>query len=154
LQAYGVLDKYKISKMFFVRTDQADCSYMDAASEEYAVEPITEKAKRPSKPKPLKPSEPNESTRSAIDLKDIDAKEEAKVEISDMKASLISDVPETPVEEPVQNVETVPERILKIAEAIKEEESGIKEEMEIEVKEDAVEDKGSEHSAEKAGRTV
>jgi hypothetical protein len=117
---------------------------------EVTVEP---EQKLPSKPRPQKPSETIESTRSAIDLKDIDAKKEAEAEIS--KASPISDLPETPVEQSVQNVETVPERILKIAEAIKEEESGIEEEMEIvEIKEDAVKDKGSEHSAEKTGRTV
>jgi len=133
-----------------VRTDQADCAYTDAPLVEVTVEP---EQKLPSKPRPQKPSETIESTRSAIDLKDIDAKKEAEAEIS--KASPISDLPETPVEQSVQNVETVPERILKIAEAIKEEESGIEEEMEIvEIKEDAVKDKGSEHSAEKTGRTV
>jgi len=141
-----------------VRTDQADCAYIDASLQEPAAEkPATEKPKRPSKPsKPQKPSEANESTRSAIDLKNIDAKKQAEAEISNAKASPISDVPEIPVEqsvEAVQNVETVPERILKIAEAIKEEEGGIEEEMEIvEIKEGAVKDKGSEHSAEKAGR--
>ncbi|XP_063994461.1 apolipoprotein D-like [Diachasmimorpha longicaudata] len=30
-QAYGVLDKYKISKTFFVKTDQNDCAYLDSA---------------------------------------------------------------------------------------------------------------------------
>ncbi|KAH0567330.1 probable serine/threonine-protein kinase kinX [Cotesia glomerata] len=29
-QAYGVLDKYKISKTFFVKTDQEDCAFLDS----------------------------------------------------------------------------------------------------------------------------
>ncbi|KAJ1527797.1 hypothetical protein ONE63_007748 [Megalurothrips usitatus] len=32
--AYGVLDKYKISRTFFVKTDQADCAIAEAAAEE------------------------------------------------------------------------------------------------------------------------
>ena len=31
--AYGVLDKYKISRTFFVKTDQADCAIAEAAAE-------------------------------------------------------------------------------------------------------------------------
>lgn len=30
--AYGVLDKYKISRTFFVKTDQADCIFSDPAA--------------------------------------------------------------------------------------------------------------------------
>ena len=31
-QAYGVLDKFKISKTFFVKTDQSDCLFTDPAA--------------------------------------------------------------------------------------------------------------------------
>ncbi|KAG8037738.1 hypothetical protein G9C98_005949 [Cotesia typhae] len=43
-QAYGVLDKYKISKTFFVKTDQEDCAYLDslAATEKPIATPQSE----------------------------------------------------------------------------------------------------------------
>lgn len=31
-QAYGILDKYKISRTFFVKTDQSDCMFTDPAA--------------------------------------------------------------------------------------------------------------------------
>lgn len=31
-QAYGVLDKFKISKSFFVKTDQSDCVFSDPSA--------------------------------------------------------------------------------------------------------------------------
>ncbi|EZA61279.1 Apolipoprotein D [Ooceraea biroi] len=135
-KAYGVLDKYKISKTFFVRTDQTDCAYLEAPPVE---QPTTEKPKRsstkqPTRQKPQKPTEADESYRSAIDQKDIDVEKKAEVEVPNVKATPISDVPKIIVEEsvePVQTAETVPERILKIAEAIKEEESDAKIEKEI-----------------------
>lgn len=39
LQAYGVLDKYKISKVFFVKTNQDDCAYLDSLQAEQADKP-------------------------------------------------------------------------------------------------------------------
>lgn len=31
-EAYGVLDKFKISRTFFVKTDQSDCIFNDPAA--------------------------------------------------------------------------------------------------------------------------
>ncbi|KAL7286282.1 hypothetical protein TKK_0019458 [Trichogramma kaykai] len=46
-KAYGVLDKYKISKVFFVKTNQDDCAYLDSLQSEAAAnKPITEPPKQ------------------------------------------------------------------------------------------------------------
>ncbi|XP_011882218.1 PREDICTED: apolipoprotein D-like [Vollenhovia emeryi] len=124
-KAYGVLDKYKISKTFFVKTDQADCAYLDTPLEDESEEkptaekPVKEKQKR--KPQAV---ELNENLRSAIVQNNADTEIKAKeVEagITDEKAS--SDIPKI-MAEPAKlehPIETIPERILKIAEAVKEE---------------------------------
>lgn len=132
MQAYGVLDKYKISKTFFVKTDQAECAYLDSPPEEPAEKPATEKRKR--KPQP---AEPNENLRSAdTEIKE----EEAEAGIKDEKAP--SDIPKIIAEEPAkleQPVETIPERILNIAEKIKAESGDIKDKMIIvEVNEESI----------------
>lgn len=143
-----------------MKTDQADCVYLDAP---LAVEQlVTEKPKRPTRPqRPPKPAEPNEGTRSAVDPKDIDAEKEAEVKVSSVKTSPISDVPKLVAEEsvePIQTVETVPERILKVAEAIKEEENENTGMEIVEIKkENAVESINGEESklqVEKTEKTV
>ncbi|KYN19620.1 PREDICTED: apolipoprotein D-like [Trachymyrmex cornetzi] len=156
-KAYGVLDKYKISKTFFVKTDQAECAYLDSTEE--SEEPEKEKPEKSEKQKQRpQPTEPNESSRSSIALNDADTeikeKEEATAGITGEKA--LSDIPKIIAEEPVkleQPIETIPERILKLAEAIKEESGDTRDKMIIvEVKEENVaentkEEKG-EHSKE------
>lgn len=135
---------------------------MDAPVEQPTEKPATEKPKRPTKPRPQKPAETDESYRSAIDPKDIDTEKEAdaEAEVPNVKASPISDIPKITVVEwvdPAQSVETVPERILKIAEATNEEESDAKNEKEIAQvkKENAAENKEeSEHLVEKIEKTV
>lgn len=51
-QAYGVLDKYKISKTFFMKTSQDDCAYLDSLSE--PTQPIEPPKKGP---KPTTPAQ-------------------------------------------------------------------------------------------------
>lgn len=119
---------------------------------------VTQKQKRPTKPKPQKPMETIENTRSAIDLSENISEEQAEAE--DSKAPPMSDVPkiEESAETPAQPVETVPERILKLAEATKDEESGAKNEIKIaEIKEESAtknEQEQSQNSAEKTEKTV
>ncbi|KYQ55590.1 Apolipoprotein D [Trachymyrmex zeteki] len=154
-KAYGVLDKYKISKTFFVKTDQAECAYLDTTTEESEEpEKSTKQKQRP------QPTEPNENSRSrdSIVLNDADieikAKEETTAGITGEKA--LSDIPKIIAEEPVkfeQPIETVPERILKLAETIKEESGDTRDKMIIvEVKEENVaentKEEKSEHSKE------
>ncbi|KAG5312562.1 APOD protein, partial [Acromyrmex insinuator] len=157
-KAYGVLDKYKISKTFFVKTDQAECAYLDSTTEESEV-PEQEKPEKSEKRKQRpQPTEPNESSRSSIALNDADTeikeKEEPTAGIIGEKA--LSDIPKIISEEPVkleQPIETVPERILKLAETIKEESGDTRDKMIIvEVREENVaentKEEKSEHSKE------
>lgn len=124
-----------------MKTDQAECAYLDSPPEELIEKPTTEKRKR--KPQP---AESNENLRST----DTEVKEEAKAEIKDEKAP--SDIPKIIAEEPAkleQPVETIPERILKIAEAIKEESSDTKDKMIIvEVQEENIAENPKEEKSE------
>lgn len=140
-KAYGVLDKYKISKTFFVKTDQADCAYLEADTR------ITEK------PVTQKPAEQNSQTaessaKSAVAQNDahIEVKEEPEAGISAEKAAF--DAPKIITEEfvKVEPIETVPERILKIAETIKEEDNAHAKTIIVEVKEDVVAESAKEKS--------
>ncbi|XP_072742448.1 apolipoprotein D-like [Anoplolepis gracilipes] len=119
-KAYGVLDKYKISKTFFVKTDQADCAFLDSRITE---KPITEApAKQASQ---TVESDSNAKSASVLNDANVEAREE--VGILAEKSSL--DIPKIIVEESAkveQSVETVPERILKLAETIKEEDDNAK----------------------------
>lgn len=54
-RAYGVLDKYQISRTFFIKTDQSNCEAIAPAQEAYdptepsagqATSPVTEKKKK------------------------------------------------------------------------------------------------------------
>lgn len=123
-----------------MKTDQAECAYLETSPEELtekpeAQNPAAEKRKR--KPQPVVP---NENFRSAIlNADDAEIKEKKEVEgITDEKApSDISKIEESAKLE--QPIETIPERILKIAEAIKEESGDTKDKMIIvEVKEENV----------------
>ncbi|XP_014482005.1 PREDICTED: uncharacterized protein LOC106748207 isoform X2 [Dinoponera quadriceps] len=144
-KAYGVLDKYKISKTFFVKTDQADCASLE-----------TPPPKKPAAEKPVaeEPAadEGNVSSRSIITLEDVENETKllAEVDTSDEKAT--SDISEI-IAQPLA-VETVPERILKIAEAIKESDDAGDKMIIVEVKEEkAVESAKEEERNEQAKET-
>lgn len=147
-QAYGVLDKYKISKTFFVKTDQADCAYLDSRIPD---EPITKKPVRQNSQTAAS------NVKSAIALNDDEAREEAEVGILAEKPSLDSSKiiaeESTKVE---QSVETVPERILKVAETIKEEADVNAKTIIVEVKEELAAEnaKESEHPNETEKKTA
>ncbi|XP_011639852.1 apolipoprotein D-like [Pogonomyrmex barbatus] len=158
-QAYGVLDKYKISKTFFVKTDQSECAYLDAPpTEEPEKAEATEKpVAAPAQKRKQKPAESNES-RSAISLNDAETEikeEEAEAGITGENAP--SDIPKIIAEESVkleQPVDTVPERILKIAEAIKGESGDTRDKMIIvEVKEENVAENPKEEKSENPKET-
>ncbi|XP_012536121.2 apolipoprotein D [Monomorium pharaonis] len=143
-KAYGVLDKYKISKTFFVKTDQTECAYLDTPPEEpeEAKNPDTEKRKR-------RPQSTDPNKRSAGVLNDADAeikeKEEAGAGITGEKA--LSDIPKIIAEEPAKLEQlSVPERILKIAEVIQKE--GI-----IDVQEESLVQNTSEKKSEHPKKT-
>lgn len=147
MQAYGVLDKYKISKTFFVKTDQAECAYLDTPPEEEE-KPEPEKRKR--KPQSV---ELNESYRSTIP---VDANTEIKEEVGIISEKALADSPKIAEElaKLEQPIETVPERILKIAEAIKEESGDARDKMIIvEVKEENVAENTSEEKNEYSKET-
>lgn len=139
-QAYGVLDKYKISKTFFVKTDQADCAHLEVDTR-ITEKPVTQK------PQNSQTSESNVKSVIAQNDADIQEREETEAGISAEKASL--DAPKIIADESVkieQSVETVPERILKIAETIKEEDDVHAKTIIVEVKEDIAEESAKEKS--------
>lgn len=112
----------------------------------------------PDKPTTEKPARQNSQTvesnvKSAIALNDAEAREEAEAE----KASL--DSPKIIAEESAKlSVETVPERILKVAETIKEESDVNAKTIIVEVKEElaaeSAKEKKSEHSNETEKKTA
>lgn len=123
-----------------MKTDQAECAYLDSPPEEPIEKPVGEKRKR-------KPAESNESLRST----DAEIKEEPKAQITDEKAS--SDIPKILSEEFVP-VETVPERIISLAEAIKEKSADAKDKMIIvEVKEESIAENPKEEKSELSKET-
>lgn len=161
MQAYGVLDKYKISKAFFVKTDQIDCAYLEAPPEK-TTEKTTEKplkqkpqAQKPQAQKPQTQNEESGNTRSAIALENTnEVKLLAEANALAEKAPSTADIPQIIIE-PVKPlaVETVPERILKIAEAIKEESGDSGDKMiivEVKEEEKAVESAKEEKKSEQA----
>ncbi|EFN80482.1 Apolipoprotein D [Harpegnathos saltator] len=143
-KAYGVLDKYKISKTFFVKTDQADCAYLDT--------PATEK---PPKKKPEQTSEESGDARSAVALGAVDDEVNllGKADVSEDKAApSTSDIPKIIAE--AAKPLAIPERILKIAEAIKEESADAGDKMIIvEVKEEKAADSAQDERSERAQET-
>lgn len=94
--AYGVLDKYKISKTFFVKTDQADCAYLDTLAE-------TDKPDYSDQQQIPIEEAPSNNLRSAInpDASDI-IMQSKKSEIDDKQEELIK-----PVENLKENQEIV-----------------------------------------------
>ncbi|CAK9811019.1 Apolipoprotein D [Anthophora plagiata] len=103
-KAYGVLDKYKISKTFFVKTDQEDCAYLDTQP----VAPAEETTENNSE----------ENVRDAVmpDVPEViveleSAKEEEKIQ---KKPEAVESIKKKPVK-------IIPERIMEVADAAKEE---------------------------------
>ncbi|XP_076636216.1 apolipoprotein D-like [Colletes latitarsis] len=111
-KAYAVLDKYKISRTFFVKTDQDDCAHLDVS---------------PSKPAETKPQEASVSEET----------EESNT--GNVRTAIVPDAPQVISE--IKNVKddkeitknvlsvektkkpsinTVPERIMEVADAMKE----------------------------------
>lgn len=107
-----MLDKYKISKTFFVKTDQEDCAYLDAPSK-----PAETPAQTATKPEEA-PQKNTENVRSAV-VPDAPA---VIVEANEAKeAEKLVKTATTEENEKKQPVKEVPERIMEVAEAIKEE---------------------------------
>ncbi|KAL2722666.1 apolipoprotein D-like [Vespula squamosa] len=95
-KAYGVLDKYKISKAFFVKTNQEDCAYLAPST---ATEDNTAAA--------AAAQEAQETTEEHV--------RNVSGQLSDLEKP-VEHVEESIEKEKIpQKVETVPERILKVA---------------------------------------
>ncbi|XP_015186402.1 PREDICTED: uncharacterized protein LOC107071706 [Polistes dominula] len=103
-KAYGVLDKYKISKAFFVKTNQDDCVYLTPST-------VTLE----------------DSTSANAEKEESDTTEDHARNVpllpDDSSTKPAQHVEESIVEEKIlQTVETVPQKILKIAELAKKDE--------------------------------
>ncbi|XP_003699772.2 apolipoprotein D-like [Megachile rotundata] len=127
-KAYAVLDKYKISKTFFVKTDQEDCVFLETP-----VKPVPAAAAPSTETKPQESPETNENVRSAIVpdapqiIIDTQSEESSKPQVETAQKKLVS----------------VPERIVEVAESAKEnlekkeEKEAIKEKADEKVKDAA-----------------
>ncbi|XP_076228970.1 apolipoprotein D-like [Nomia melanderi] len=112
-KAYSVLDKYKISRTFFVKTDQDDCAYLDTKpTKPEEAEPPKEEA---TPQKEEAPQKNPENVRSAV-VPDAPA---LIKELGVFKADK-EEVPIIPGVENLKNVNTVPEHILVVADSLKE----------------------------------
>lgn len=56
-RAYDVLDKYQISRKFFIKTDQSNCESIATTQKAYPIEPSASTAIRPEKKN--RPNAPN-----------------------------------------------------------------------------------------------
>ncbi|XP_076659505.1 uncharacterized protein LOC143362889 [Halictus rubicundus] len=102
-QAYSVLDKYKISRTFFVKTDQDDCAYLAATTS------------KPEEASAEAPQKNQENVRSAI-VPDSPALIAEQADKKDEKEPLLVPAVENLKKIPVK---TVPEQILVVANAAK-----------------------------------
>ncbi|KAF3425102.1 hypothetical protein E2986_12816 [Frieseomelitta varia] len=96
-KAYAVLDKYQISKMFFVKTDQEDCAYLEASAAQN--DQTSEEA----------PQRDTENVRTALTSDAAEATLEMKNTKENEKQPQII---ENPKKKPIN---TVPERIMEVA---------------------------------------
>ncbi|XP_047354012.1 apolipoprotein D-like [Vespa velutina] len=95
-KAYGVLDKYKISKAFFVKTNQEDCAY-------------------------LAPTTAIETSTAAVAEAQETKKEHVRNVFGQLSESEVPIKEESIEKEKIsQKIETVPERILKVADLVNE----------------------------------
>ncbi|XP_043257764.1 apolipoprotein D-like [Colletes gigas] len=111
-KAYAVLDKYKISRTFFVKTDQDDCAHFD-------VLPL-----RPAETKPQEASvseETEESTTGNVRTAIVPDAPQVISEIKNVKEDKEITKNVLPVEKTKKpSINTVPERIIEVADAMKE----------------------------------
>ncbi|XP_046141990.1 apolipoprotein D-like [Osmia bicornis bicornis] len=131
-KAYAVLDKYKISKTFFVKTDQEDCAFLDAPPVKPAVvvEAVSQSEEKPQESE----EKPEHSVRTAV----VPDAPQIIIETNDEKLSLKSQ--EGIKKKPVN---PVAERIVEVAEAQKEnlsKETGEKEEKQKEAMKEKVDE--------------
>ncbi|XP_053978719.1 apolipoprotein D-like [Hylaeus volcanicus] len=115
-KAYAVLDKYKISRTFFVKTDQNDCAYSEPEETKpgEAAPSVEDADKNPEK----KPEKDSENVRTAA----MPEPPQLVVEVENPKDDkelaknvLIAEDSKKP------SINTVPERIMEVAEAMKDE---------------------------------
>ncbi|XP_043516016.1 apolipoprotein D-like [Frieseomelitta varia] len=99
-KAYAVLDKYQISKMFFVKTDQEDCAYLEASAAQN--DQTSEEA----------PQRDTENVRTALTSDAAEATLEMKNTKENEKQPQII---ENPKKKPIN---TVPERIMEVADTV------------------------------------
>lgn len=133
-KAYAVLDSYKISKTFFVKTDQQDCAYLDAPKPLEASEIQSDQA-------PVEaPQKDTENVRAAV----VPDAPEVIVEMNTKEDEKLTKKPETVENVKKKAVNTVPVRIMEVADAVKEDiptkNANIKEEKSSEPMKEAVDE--------------
>ncbi|XP_068968001.1 apolipoprotein D-like [Bombus flavifrons] len=109
-KAYAVLDSYKISKTFFVKTDQQDCAYLDTPKPLETSEVQGDQA-------PVEaPQKDTENVRAAI----VPDAPEVIVEMNTKEDEKLTKKPQTAENAKKKAVNTVPVRIMEVADAVKE----------------------------------
>lgn len=109
-KAYAVLDKYKISRTFFVKTDQDDCAYLEVTTG------------KPEAATPSAESAPETNTeKNTGNLRTAAAPDAPQVIIEMKKTKDEETINSVPTAENVKKVSinTVPERIMEVADAVK-----------------------------------
>ncbi|XP_012239549.1 apolipoprotein D-like [Bombus impatiens] len=109
-KAYAVLDSYKISKTFFVKTDQQDCAYLDTPKPLETSEIQGDQA-------PVEaPQKDTENVRAAI----VPDAPEVIVEMNTKEDEKLTKKSQTAENAKKKAVNTVPVRIMEVADAVKE----------------------------------
>lgn len=133
-QAYAVLDKYKISKLFFMKTNQEDCAYLDSLDADQNIRPPAEAA--PIKtdsaesseeynynvPQPLKAAEPIQEEKSVVP----EAVVNAANKVQQQTAEIINNVKEQANKNFNNAQETVVNAVKNAASAVKKAAEAIK----------------------------
>ncbi|XP_071858048.1 apolipoprotein D-like [Bombus fervidus] len=109
-KAYAVLDSYKISKTFFVKTDQQDCAYLDTPKPVETSEIQGDQA-------PVEvPQKDTENVRAAV----VPDAPEVIVEMNTKEDEKSTKKPQTAENLKKKAVNAVPVRIMEVADAVKE----------------------------------
>ncbi|XP_060818861.1 apolipoprotein D-like [Bombus pascuorum] len=109
-KAYAVLDSYKISKTFFVKTDQQDCAYLDTPKPVETSEIQGDQA-------PVEaPQKDSENVRAAV----VPDAPEVIVEMNTKEEEKSTKKPQTAENAKKKAVNAVPVRIMEVADAVKE----------------------------------
>ncbi|XP_050476561.1 apolipoprotein D-like [Bombus huntii] len=109
-KAYAVLDSYKISKTFFVKTDQQDCAYLDTPKPLETSEIQGDQA-------PVEaPQKDTENVRAAV----VPDAPEVIVEMNTKEDEKLTKKSQTAENAKKKAVNTVPVRIMEVADAVKE----------------------------------